>query len=73
MNDEEFGEERKRASETPLLDEGYIDEDAKKSMAIVNLQAILQSEQGEVEVDKIIELLEANGWDESVSEVLSRE
>ena len=43
--------------------EGYIDEDAKKSMAIVNLQAII----GEDDVDKVIALLEQNNWDESVT------
>ena len=41
----------------------YIDEDEKKSMAILNLQAIL----GMDDVDKVIELLQQNNWDESVS------
>lgn len=43
--------------------DGYVDEDAKKSMAIVNLQAML----GEDDVDKIIKLLQENNWDETVS------
>jgi len=42
---------------------GYIDEDEKKSLAIVNLQAMLGDH---VDVDKIIELLTQNNWDESV-------
>jgi hypothetical protein len=41
----------------------YIDEDEKKSLAIVNLQAMLGDH---VDVDKIIELLTQNNWDESV-------
>ena len=40
----------------------YIDDDERKSMAIVNLQAILNIE----DVDRIIELLEQNNWDETV-------
>jgi len=43
--------------------DGYMDEDAKKSMAIVNLQAML----GEDDVDKVIKLLQENNWDETVS------
>lgn len=56
-------------STTPLLPttenhKGYIDEDSKKSMAIVNLQAILSDEHRDVEIDQIISLLETNNWDE---------
>lgn len=36
-----------------LEDEAYVDEDEKKSMAIVNLQAMLNIE----DVDRVIELL----------------
>jgi hypothetical protein len=43
---------------------GYIDEDSKKSMAIVNLQAILSDENRDIEIDQIINLLENNNWDE---------
>eukprot|EP00347_Sterkiella_histriomuscorum_P016338 403353573 len=42
-------------------DHTYIDEDERKSMAIVNLQAMLNLE----DVDKIIGLLEQNNWDEA--------
>jgi hypothetical protein len=40
-----------------------VDEDAKKTLAIVNLQAML----GEDDVDKVIKLLQDNNWDETVS------
>jgi hypothetical protein len=36
------------------VNESYIDDDAKKSMAILNLQAIISID----DVDKVIELLE---------------
>ena len=36
-------------------------------MAIVNLQAILSADNPELDVDAVINLLEANNWDESVS------
>ena len=57
---------------TPLLPnnseshhkDGYIDEDSKKSMAIVNLQAMLSDENRDIEIDQIITLLETNDWDE---------
>jgi hypothetical protein len=39
-----------------------MEDDSKKTMAIVNLQAIINCE----DVDKVIELLEQNDWDESV-------
>lgn len=41
----------------------YIDDDEKKSMAIVNLQAMLGLE----DVDQVISMLEKNNWDETVS------
>jgi hypothetical protein len=53
---------------TPLLpsannvdSSAYIDEDSQKSMAIVNLQAILSD--SHVDIDRIITLLEENNWD----------
>jgi len=36
-------------------------------MAIVNLQAILSADHPELDVDAVIQLLETNNWDESVS------
>ena len=36
-------------------------------MAIVNLQAILSADHSELDVDAVIQLLESNNWDESVS------
>ena len=35
-------------------------------MAIANLQAILSADHPELDVDAVINLLEANNWDESV-------
>ncbi len=44
-----------------------MEDDSRKAMAIVNLQAIINEE----DVDKIITLLQQNDWDESVSQVIS--
>ena len=42
--------------------DNYIDDDSKKTMSIVNLQAMLNVE----DVDQVIKLLQENNWDESV-------